>query len=117
MPSTRRSRRSTTRWCDMHFRWPPTRTRSYGFLSGGQTAARSVVPPFFGLRRLERFRSRLAGGSGTFSRTIRRLREQLMRIAGAGRLVFDLTFPNRPAQQRNRRRYCKSSGAQISAPK
>ena len=44
------------------------------FLSGGQTVARSVVPPHWGTKAFKRFRLRLAGESGTFSRMIRKRR-------------------------------------------
>lgn len=65
------------------------------FLGGGQTPARTVVPPFGGYEGAATLPVESGGRVWDVLSYDPEAARKLMSIAGAGRLVFDLTFPNR----------------------
>jgi oligopeptide transport system substrate-binding protein len=65
------------------------------FLSGGQRPARTVVPPFFGYQGIETLPVRAGERVWDVSSYDPQAGRELLAMAGSGRLVIDLTFPNR----------------------
>ena len=65
------------------------------FLGGGQTPAYTVVPPFFGYDGIQKIPVEAGGRAWDTSVFDPEAARKLMTLAGSGRLVFDLTFPNR----------------------
>jgi ABC-type oligopeptide transport system substrate-binding subunit len=66
------------------------------FLAGGQTPACTVIPPFGGYESIATLPVEAGGRIWDVLSHDPESARALMNIAGAGRLVFDLTFPNRP---------------------
>ena len=66
------------------------------FLSGGQTVARSIVPPALGYESIRTLPIEAGARVWDVLSYDPEAARALMRLAGAGRLVFDLTFPNGP---------------------
>jgi len=66
------------------------------FLAGGQTPARTVIPPFGGYQGVESLPIDVGGRVWDVLSYDPDAARALMKIAGVGQLVFDLTFPNRP---------------------
>ena len=66
------------------------------FLAGGQTPACTVIPPFGGYESIATLPVEAGGRIWDVLSHDPESARALMKIAGAGRLVFDLTFPNRP---------------------
>ena len=65
------------------------------FLAGGQTPACTVIPPFGGYEGVATLPVEAGGRVWDVLSHDPESARELMNIAGAGRLVFDLTFPNR----------------------
>lgn len=85
------------------------------FLDGGQTPARTVVPPLGGYQGIGTLPVESGGRAWDVLSYDPEAARKLMSIAGAGRLVFDLTFPNRTRSKELAQILQKQWGANLGA--
>ena len=88
MPSIRGGLRSTTHWCATRFNMATDKHEITRFLDGGQTPARTLVPPFGGYEGVETLPVEAGGRIWDVLSYDPEAARELMRRAGAGRVVY-----------------------------